>query len=120
MAEDARLRSAMAGLLIGGAVVLLPWRAWQIHEQIGPRAAVQAQLDAMTVRNIIIRPEPVWFGLDFVRNDPYLREGPVFYAAPEGVTITPLGNGDSAVVTGRDLIGMGLGRGTYLEPDFGP
>lgn len=114
---DVRLRNATIVLLVGGAMVLLPWRAWQIHEKVGPRADIQARLEAMDVDSIIIQPGGVWFIGDFIRNDPYLKDGPTYYLGGEE-EMELLSQGPQVIITVKELIEMGLPQGTLLEPDF--
>ncbi|MDG4650160.1 hypothetical protein P6F26_17055 [Roseibacterium sp. SDUM158017] len=119
VADDPRLRRIAVSLALMGGLLLLPWRAWQLHQQVAPRAAIQAQLDALPVDSIVIRARPLWFASDFVRNDPYLAGGPVYYADRPDVALPPRGDGTVALLTGEDLIGMvGLRTGSYLFPDF--
>jgi hypothetical protein len=119
LCHNSRFERTAVAVMVAGAIVLLPWRAWQVHEQIRPQAAIQAQLTAMQVESILIQPGQTWFGLDFVRNDPFLLEGPTFYAAPLGRDVRLLRHGPTATVSSRDLVEMGLPVGTWLQPDFG-
>lgn len=115
--DSRQLRSCVAALIIVGLVVFLPWRAYQMHEKIAPRAAIQAQLAALDADRIVVRPGGTWFIADFVRNDPYMEKGPVYFLQRvEGPV--PEFPGKTVTVTGADLIEMGLPRGTYLEPAF--
>jgi hypothetical protein len=118
LADDSKLRRATIALVAAGALVFIPLRAWQVHQKVGPRAMIQHTLDDMGVENIVIRPDTVWFMTDFVRNDPYLRDGPFYYGELDDAPIDPISRGSTAVIGGQDLIAMGFETGTYLEPDF--
>ena len=116
--EWRQMRLAVTSLAVIGLVGFLPWRAYQIHEKVAPRAAVQAQLNALDADRVVIRPGGVWFMPDFVRNDPYLtKKGPVFYYE-RGDEPAPEFDGTSVTITAAELIEMGLPRGTFLEPAF--
>jgi hypothetical protein len=118
LADHPRLARTAVLLGLGGAIVLLPWRTWQVHQQVAPRAEIHRALVAMSAENIVIEPKPIWFALDFVRNDPYLRRGPFFYAPLDGAEIVTLSDDPIVWTTADDLVAMGLSRGTYLEPDI--
>jgi hypothetical protein len=100
-------------LAIASAVVLLPWRAVQVDAKVGPRATVQRAIEAIDADYVLIDPY-LWFGSDYVRNDPFLTNRPriVFSTVlPAGLAPT-----EKVVVLGEDdLIKMGLPTGTLLE-----
>ncbi len=118
LAPELRTRQAIVNLLLLGALVLVPLRAWQVHEKVGPRANLQNELVSLDVENVIIRGGGAWFDADFVRNDPYLRNSPLFYIERPDQTIRPILSGDTVRVDGTGLVEMGLPAGTLLEPDF--
>jgi hypothetical protein len=67
--------------------VQLPVRAWQIERYVRPFAMAHdfvAHLDADVV---IVDPTTSWYGIDLVRNDPFLRNRPkvlsAFFLRPE-------------------------------------
>ena len=116
--DQVRLRRTVAVLVVLGLVVFLPWRAFQIHEKVGPRAAIQTRLAALDTENVFfIRSGGAWFMADFIRNDPYLQQSPRYLDL--GVDASALQTtGRSITITGADLVEMGLPRGTFLEPAF--
>jgi hypothetical protein len=117
LADNARVRTATWAALMIGAVILIPWRAWQVHEKVGPRAAMQSELEASGAENIIVTATGAWFMPDFIRNDPYLRDEP-FYYLNRDTGFEALNDGSVKSITGADLVELGLPHGTYLEPGF--
>lgn len=120
MAGYARFRtSPRKGVLAAMAalsLLILPWRAWQVHQKIGPRAAVQQQLFAMDADWVVINIEDGWYPLDFIRNDPYQRNRPKMAFAVSSAPMPPEITGDVRVLDHDDLIALGLPQGTFLEP----
>ncbi|MCV2866931.1 hypothetical protein [Defluviimonas sp. WL0075] len=110
-----RMKSLVVWLIIFGLVVLVPMRGIQIAKKVTPRAAVQDKLMALDADAVVIDPRELWYGADFVRNDPFLRNRPVFLFQNK----SPLFGGrftDIRIMTANDLIALGLPTGTLLEP----
>jgi hypothetical protein len=114
-----RAISACMILAIFGLVVLIPWRAWQVHVKVGPRTAVQEQLMSSEADVVVLDYRDLWLPADFVRNSPYLRNRPLLLVGTEPDNFQ-LQFGDVQVLDRIDLIEMGLPVGTFLEPDKGP
>jgi hypothetical protein len=74
-------RRARAGAFVAVAaasiLVLLPLRAWQAHSVAAPQAAAERAIRGARTQVVLVDEAGVWFGLDFVRNDPYLRNRPL-------------------------------------------
>lgn len=100
-------------LAIASALLLLPWRAAQVEAKVGPRATVQRAIEALDADYVLIDPH-LWFGPDFIRNDPFLRNRPRIVSSL--VPRAGLAPASRVVVLGeKELIEMGLPTGTLLE-----
>lgn len=109
---ESRVRHFVIALLLGGAVFLLPARAMQVYQKVAPLAAIQAQLDSITADNIIIRMETNPAVYVFVRNDPYLQDGPIFYAGSAGESVSPIRNGTTVRITEQQIREKDMGSGS--------
>jgi hypothetical protein len=67
----ALLSSAALSLL-----VLLPWRAYQVHAFVTPYATAAKAIGTSRAEVVIVDAVDVWFGTDLVRNDPFLLGSP--------------------------------------------
>jgi len=114
-----RLARASAVLVLAGLLVFLPWRAVQVDAKVGPRAAVQRALESIDADVVVVDIRNVWFGIDFVRNDPFLRKRPIMMTVNSD-EIPRIPATSYKIVTGEDLIRFGLPVGTFLEPDLRP
>lgn len=115
--QQMELRSLQAGvgfLLIVSAAVLLPWRAMQVEEKVGPRAQVQKAIEALDADYVVLG-DGLWFGNDYIRNDPFLRNRPLI-ANSAMLKRSALAGKKVIVLNQRDLNRMGLPRATLLEP----
>jgi hypothetical protein len=109
------LRAEMAFLLLVSALILLPWRATQVEEKVGPRARVQQAIESLDADYVVIG-DHVWFGNDYIRNDPYLRNRPLI-ANSELLNKPTVFAGKKVVVLDQTALNrLGLPRGTVLEP----
>lgn len=115
--SNPRLQQMTITLLAASAILLLPWRAWQVHQKVAPRATVQARLEAIDAESVLVRAQGAWFMPDFVRNDPFLSRAPVIYLdRGEGAPL--LSEGPTVVVDGTKLRADGFPFGTLLEPNL--
>ncbi len=57
-------------------LVLLPWRLTQAYALIRPYAAASAAIAGAKQDVVIVDASNVWYGVDLVRNDPFLRASP--------------------------------------------
>jgi hypothetical protein len=73
--EAARMRTAFVACSVF-ALAMLPVRAWQMHSFTEPYANAAAAIRASDAEVVLVDPTDIWFGGDFVRNDPYLRTRP--------------------------------------------
>jgi hypothetical protein len=64
-------------------VVLLPWRAYQVHGFVAPYAAASEAIRQAGADVVIVDPTNIWFGQDLVRNDPFLRRPPKVLSLPK-------------------------------------
>ena len=58
------------------AVVLFPVRSWQAHGFVHPYAAAEAEIQRAKTPIVIVDDAGIWFGVDLVRNGPYLDHRP--------------------------------------------
>ena len=92
----ARMRQALGAtltrrLLVASALVTVavqvPVRAWQIERYVRPFADVHDYVAAIDADVVIVDPTSSWYGIDLVRNDPFLRSSPkvmsAFYLRPD-------------------------------------
>jgi hypothetical protein len=114
-AQQISPRPALAFLLAISAFVLLPWRAEQVDEKVGPRARVQQAIASLDSDYVVLNGR-FWFGSDFVRNDPYLRNRPRIANSDILAAHSLIAGKKVIVLTQSDLVRMGLPAGTSLEP----
>ena len=107
---------ALAGLA-ATALLLTPWRLQQVEAKVGPRAAAAAHVAALDADIALIEAERIWFGLDLVRNDPFLRNRPLVLSAPDLEGGFP-GLDGAARVGPEALRPYGIATNAPLEPDI--
>jgi hypothetical protein len=73
-----RRQLALAVLLsiVASVVMLLPWRLVQVHAFVRPYAAASAAIAGAGADVVLVDASNVWYGVDLVRNDPFLRAQP--------------------------------------------
>ena len=77
-------------LLVASALLTVfvqwPIRAWQIEGYVRPFARVHAYVASIDADVVIVDPTTSWYGIDLIRNDPFLRQTPkvlsAFYLRP--------------------------------------
>ena len=77
--SNATARRAWAGLGLATAfsvMVALPIRAWQAAKFVGPYATAHRTIEHASADVVIVDPSGLWYGVDLVRNDPFLAAGP--------------------------------------------
>jgi hypothetical protein len=78
--RDARMRGSPALALLSSTalslLVLLPWRAYQVHAFVAPYATATDAIAKSRTDVVIVDFADIWFGADLVRNDPFLRASP--------------------------------------------
>ncbi len=57
-------------------LILLPLRGWQARELIAPYAEADAAIRRSDAEVVVVDTTGLHFGLDLVRNDPWLRNRP--------------------------------------------
>jgi hypothetical protein len=60
-------------------LVLLPLRASQAHAFVHPYARAWAAIAHAPSAVVVVDPAGAWYASDLVRNDPYLRRGPLVF-----------------------------------------
>lgn len=68
--------AVFAGLSV---LVLLPLRASQAHAFVHPYARAWAAIAHAPSAVVVVDPAGAWYASDLVRNDPYLRRGPLVF-----------------------------------------
>jgi hypothetical protein len=101
--QAARLRTILAACTIF-AVVILPVRAWQVHDFTRPYARAYDAIRTADADIVIVDGTEIWFGGDLVRNDPYLRNTPkvLFLNSLTADDIPGLCNGRRVAMFGRE------------------
>ena len=120
-------RLVSVGLLLG--VVALVMRVRQVEQFVRPFAAAVDRVAHADADVVVVRTSEVWYGRDLIRNDPYLRAGPVV------VNASMLGQGDYERLKGTfgarlrfvdtdELVALGMfrvpPRGAYGPPPIIP
>jgi hypothetical protein len=73
-----RLVAASVALTLA---VQLPVRAWQIERYVRPFAQAHDYIAHIDAEAVIVDPTTSWYGIDLVRNDPFLRNRPKVLSA---------------------------------------
>jgi hypothetical protein len=78
-AAGATARRAWAALAIAtsySVLLALPIRAWQAAGFVGPYATAYEAIERSPAQVVIVDPSGLWYGVDLVRNDPFLSGNP--------------------------------------------
>lgn len=70
------LRSAFAITTAVALFVLLPLHLWQAHAYVSPYAHADAAIHGADADVVIVDPTGLRYGIDLVRNDPFLEQRP--------------------------------------------
>lgn len=62
-------------------VVQVPVRAWQIEHHVRPFAQLHDYVNHIDADVVIIDPTSSWYGIDLIRNDPFLQQKPKVLSA---------------------------------------
>ena len=85
-----RLSEAIGGrtvrrLLVASVVLTIavqwPIRAWQINHYIRPIASLHDYISHIDADVVIVDPTSSWYGIDLIRNDPFLQQRPKVLSA---------------------------------------
>jgi hypothetical protein len=68
-----------SGLLT--VLVQLPVRAWQVERYVRPFAQTHDYVSRIDADVVIVDPTITWYGIDLIRNDPFLRQRPKILSA---------------------------------------
>lgn len=79
-------RRVVTGFTVLTLIIALPLRAYQVESYVRPLAAAREHVQSLTSDIVVISVIDTWFTADLVRNDPYLRERPIFLL---GEMLTP-------------------------------
>ena len=78
--RSAYLRQQLAAILLLSIALssfaLLPWRLAQVYAFVGPYAAASAAIARVKADVVIVDASNIWYGVDLVRNDPWLASSP--------------------------------------------
>jgi hypothetical protein len=76
----AHMRKQLAFALLASialsVLVLLPWRLAQVYAFVRPYAAATSAIGSAKQDVVIVDASNVWYGVDLVRNDPFLSASP--------------------------------------------
>jgi hypothetical protein len=75
------VRRALLASVLTTVLVQVPTRAWQIERYVRPFARVHEYVARLDADVVIIDPTTSWYGIDLVRNDPFLRSKPRIVSA---------------------------------------
>jgi len=76
-AEEAELGSLLGVATVAAVCLLLPLRAWQVHDFIHPYAAASRAISTAGTDAVIVNDFNIWQGVRLVRNEPNLQRRPV-------------------------------------------
>src|SRR5262249_56096284 len=79
---------AWAARVLLSALVLLPWRGYQVHAFVKPYASAIATIARSDADVVIVDPTDIWYGEDLARNDPFLTARPKVLSLP-WLAVTP-------------------------------
>lgn len=93
------------------ALLQLPLRAVQAEEVVRPFAETQAFFSAQKERVLIVDTGSMWYGEDIIRNDPFLKNGPLVMKRQsltrKAYNAVPR-LGPVREITGNDLLPLGM------------
>jgi hypothetical protein len=69
---DARTRAVLVAGVVAALLVQLPVRLVEVSRFVAPFAAASAYVQSRPARVGVVDGESVWYGVDLVRNDPFL------------------------------------------------
>jgi len=78
---DGFVRRAIIGSGVVTLFVQLPVRAWQVERYVRPFALAHEYVSHLDADVVIVDPTTSWYGIDLVRNDPFLRAKPKVLSA---------------------------------------
>lgn len=110
------LRTLIVGSVVASLIVFLPWRALQVDAKVGPRAEVQAAIEAIDADVVVIPTRQIWFGFDYVRNRPDLSNRPLIITDQDVEALKFFEGMNVIRLTPDDFPRLGLPTGTYIEP----
>jgi hypothetical protein len=70
-------QAMFAAAAVASLVILLPLRLWQVHSFVHPYATAERAIHATEADIVLVDSERLWFGVDLVRNDPFLLGRPL-------------------------------------------
>jgi hypothetical protein len=77
-----RPAAALALATVISLVVMLPWYAYQAQTFVKPYASAVEAIRQSRADLVLVDPTGTWYGLDLVRNDPFLRNTPKVLGLP--------------------------------------
>jgi hypothetical protein len=75
------VRRAVVASVLATIMIQIPVRAWQVERYVRPFARAHEYIHEIDADVVIIDPTTSWYGIDLVRNDPYLAKKPVVVSA---------------------------------------
>ena len=110
---EIRGRRVLVASFIFAIVIELPLRIRDTESFVRPFAAGAEYVHSRTADVVLIHGDSIWYGRDLLRNDPFLRDGPVVMSA---TGLTPLGRamlereypGRVVEIPDADLLRLGM------------
>lgn len=75
------VRRAVVASVLVTIMIQIPVRAWQVERYVRPFARAHEYIHQIDADVVIIDPTTSWYGIDLVRNGPYLVKKPVVISA---------------------------------------
>ena len=75
--ERGKAWTAFSCIAVLCVLVALPVQAWQVHRFVAPYARASARIAAADVDVVLVNERGIRYGVDLVRNDPFLANRPI-------------------------------------------
>ena len=75
------VRRAVVASAVATLCIQIPVRAWQIERYVRPFAQAHDYVAHIDADVVIVDPTTSWYGIDLIRNDPFLRSRPKVLSA---------------------------------------
>lgn len=75
--ERGKAWAGFVGAAVLSVLVALPVHAWQVHRFVAPYARASARIAAADADVVLVNERGVRYGIDLVRNDPFLTNRPI-------------------------------------------
>ncbi|MEQ1695734.1 MAG: hypothetical protein ABL901_07825 [Hyphomicrobiaceae bacterium] len=100
-----------AAITAAAVLILLPVHALQMRNQIAPYARAHKAITLSKADAVVVDTIAIYYGIDLVRNDPYLRERPLIFDIGnlnEGLVRSLCTRFNVSIFTGQDAARYGI------------